>query len=101
MATSNSRLAYEDCFEALDRALASSRGVRITVESEGAAYHLRNRLNAARTKDREANAETYDDEHPLHGSSQYDSLVIKLRLAGEKPVILIEKIRLNATIEEI
>lgn len=101
MATSNSRLSFDDCFEALDRALASPRGIRIIVDDEGAAYHLRNRLHKARVLDRKANAETYDETHPLHGTSEYDELVVKLRLANGKSTILIEKIKLDAKIEEI
>lgn len=100
MATSSSRLAYEDCFEALDRALASAKGIRMTVADENSAVHMKNRLHYARKLDRDSNAETYDPGHPLHGTSQYDALVIRLRF-GAKPTILIEKIKLTANIEEI
>lgn len=101
MVTSSSKLSYEDCFEILDRALASSKGIKLSVESESAGYHLRNRINYARSADRKANAETYDPGHPLHGCSTYDTLTIKLRVNGNRVYLLVEKISLNVEIEDI
>ena len=101
MATSTSPLAYDDCFEALDRALKSERGIRITCADSDSAYHLRNRLNYARRADRKANADIYERGDPMHGTSQYDSLVVRLRLGDGKAVVLIEKIKLTNQIEEI
>lgn len=101
MVTSNSKLSFDDCFDALDRALASARGIRLSFTSEGAARHFRTRLHTARRLDREANAETYEEGHPLHGTSQYDPLVVKLHLANGESTLVIEKIKLTAKIEEI
>lgn len=101
MVTSNSKLSFDDCFDAFDRALSATKGIRMTFADYGAANHFRVRLHKARVKDREANAETYDEDHPSHGTSKYDELIVKLREVEGKGVIMIEKIKLSAEIEEI
>jgi hypothetical protein len=90
MATSTSRLAFTDCFSVFDRALASAEGIRISFSTEGDAKHFRTRLHSARAIHRNDNAETYPAEHPMHGHSEYDSLVVKLRSNGEGHYLYIE-----------
>ena len=79
MSMSNSRISYRDCYEALDRAIASAHGVLVVCKSEGDVHHQRQRINYARVLDRRDNREMYPDPfHPLHGRSHYDNLAIKL-----------------------
>lgn len=101
MVTSSSRLSYIDAYEVLDRALAARRGVRITFEDVGAARSFQLRLNKARALNREDNAETYPAGEPLHGRSEYDTLLIQFRSNGEGTFILVEKIDREMQIEEI
>lgn len=101
MVTSNSKLSFDDCFDAFDRALSTTKGIRMTFADFGAANHFRVRLHKARVKDREQNAETYEEDHPSHGTSKYDELIVRVREINGKGIIMIEKIRLNAEIEEI
>lgn len=101
MATSNSRLSYTHEYETLDRALLSPKGLRCTFPSEGSARSFQQRLNTARRKNREDNAATYPDGHPLHGASEYDTLQIRLRTNGSGSAVLIEKMDREMQIEEI
>ena len=106
MATSSSPLSFGDCFSVLDRALASTRGIRLRFPTEGDARHFRTRLHAARQLHRNANAQTYEHDHAMYGNSEYDALVIKMRCAevgatdGEW-LLLIEKVERVLEIEEI
>lgn len=79
MSLSNSRLAYGDCFELLDKALEETRGIRVEVIDLASANYLRMRIHHARTIDRRDNAITYPDrDHPMHGRSPYDILVVRI-----------------------
>lgn len=88
MTTSNSRLAYLDCFDILDRAVASPNGLRLKFKEHGDAIHFRLRCHCARSIDRNDNRKTYpgpdtttgDAGHPMWGRSVYDDIVIKVRL---------------------
>lgn len=83
MSLSNSRLAYGDCYELLDRALDEPRGLRIEVRDENAATYLRLRIHHARTIDRQENKVTYaDPDHPLHGRSPYDIFVCRIEVSN-------------------
>ena len=79
MPISNSPLAYEDCYEALNRALEDARGVRLKVNSRANAEFLRMRLNMARVINRDQNTKTYDSDHPMHGRSEYDKLMFRIK----------------------
>ena len=80
MSTTKSRLAYTDCFDFMDQAVADSKGIRVCVGAESnLAYTLRFRLNSARQIDRNENAKTYEEGHPLHGRSIYDRLVFRVK----------------------
>lgn len=92
MSLPTSHLAYTDCFEALDAALEDSHGVRIPVDDLDRATHLRMRLHMARKVDRERNVELYSDpSHPLHGRSQYDRLVCRIKQDGNRLYLYIEQ----------
>ena len=104
MATSSSPLSFSDCYSALDRALTADRGVRLRFATEGDARHFRLRLHAARKLHRAGNAEIYEDPtHPMHGNSEYDQLVVKMRKGptnGEW-FLLIEKTDRPLEIEDL
>ena len=101
MATSSSKLSFDDCYEAFERAISATKGIRLTFTDYGSANYFKNRLHMARQLDRKANAETYEQDHPSHGTTKYDELYVKLLDMGGKGIVLIEKIKLNAEIEEI
>lgn len=85
MSLPTSTLAYSQCYEVLDLALKDSLGIRMRVdrkpspqENLDAAMNFRMRCHQARKLDRDRNAEVYPDpEHPLHGRSAYDVLIIR------------------------
>jgi hypothetical protein len=92
MSLSNSRLSYSDCFDLLDRALDEPRGIRAEVPSMNAAVYLRMRIHHARTIDRAENKVTYPDpDHPHHGRSPYDVLVIRLEDGDPSAWVYIDK----------
>ena len=97
MSMSNSRLAYRDCYEALDRALVSNKGVLVVCQSEGDAHHQRQRLNYARVLDRRDNREMYPSPfEPLHGRSHYDNIAVKLTIYEGSHCVHLQPNNLNA-----
>lgn len=79
MSVATSKLAYDDAFAAFDRALTDPLGIRIRMDTVDAATHFRMRCHQARKIDRAENSETYPKGDPLHGTSQYDRLVLRIR----------------------
>ena len=77
MTTPRTRQAYFALYEILDRALESSSGIRMTVESYNAGVNLRMRLHAARQIDRETNAKIHEPGMPLHWASIYDVVQVR------------------------
>lgn len=78
MSFNKSPLAFDDVREILDKALASPRGIMIPCSTRGAAVALRVRLNYYRKMDRTQSRETYTRDHPMHGRSAYDKLVLRI-----------------------
>lgn len=103
MSLSNSPLAYADCFEVLDAALADSEGVRVQAESRDVAVFMRMRLHKARTVDRDRNAATYPDDHPMYGRSAYDALICRIKCSKDKTkwYVNIEKIAMDMPMEAL
>jgi hypothetical protein len=101
MPTSTSRLAYEDCYEILNMAVEDEAGARVRVPDRRDAVTLRVRLHTARRIDREENRLTYDKDHPLHGKSVYDKLVVRIKDLEEAIYLYIEKIHLNTHVEPL
>jgi len=64
--------AFTDCYEVLDRAVASNRGIIITCKSPGAAISLRQRLYSARKTLSRHNGQAGDF------STIYDSILIQI-----------------------
>ena len=92
MSLSNSLLSYQDCTEIMDSAMADSVGARAKFASEAEALHFRSRCHYARKLHREQNARIYTDpEHPQHGCSHYDALVLRLRWDGDFHYVDLEK----------
>ncbi len=91
MVASTSRLSFEDCFLAFEAALADPRGVRLPFPDMDAATAYRFRLHAARRIAREENQSIYAPTHPLHGRSEYDPLVCRIRQEGPTHFIYIER----------
>jgi len=80
MSYPTSYMAYTDCYEVMDRALANDRGVRLQMADRTAAEYQRTRINYARKLNRKQNEKIYaDPEHPLHGASPYDKLVCRIK----------------------
>lgn len=80
MSYPTSHMAYLDCFEVMDRALADGQGVRLRMADRTAAEYQRTRINYARKLNRKQNEKIYPDpEHPLHGASPYDKLVCRIK----------------------
>lgn len=92
MSLSNSRLAYEDCYGAMDKAMASTRGIRISFPARGLANHFRMRAHQARAIMRNENRKIYTDpDHPLHGRSDYDGLRLTIEEEGDVAYLYIRK----------
>jgi hypothetical protein len=103
MTTSNSRLAFHDCIEAYDRALADDFGCRIKMKNYNAAVHFRMRLHTARNLDRRDNKQLYSDreDHPLYGRSVYDVLTCKLANKEGHWWVYIQKMTLPGEVEAL
>lgn len=80
MVTSTSRLAYSDCFDLMDKAIADPKGIKIKFAQGEDAWHFRIRLHTARKIDRNDNRDIYPDNHRMHGRSPYDQLTMRIRL---------------------
>lgn len=79
MSVSTSLLAYQDCLEIMDRALADPKGARIKVTDADEASHQRLRMHYARKLHRDENAKTYEAGHKMHGRSEYDALTVRIK----------------------
>lgn len=82
MTLPTSVLAFKDCFDLMDRAIASDKGMRVKYENEAQAQYHQLRFNRARGLDRQANLKLYDEGHPMHGRSPYDELSVRRRTDG-------------------
>jgi hypothetical protein len=92
MASSTSRLAYQDCFNLFERANEEPLGLKFRCESSNFATYFRSRLNKARVIDREDNALAYDSDHPMHGRSVYDDIEVRVKNGASGTWIIMEKI---------
>lgn len=96
MSVSTSLLAYTDCVEVYDQALASNHGVRVRVKDHDAAWNFRMRMHQARKLIRIDNARTYEDDHPLFGKSPYDAYTLRIKQVGDKVYVYLEPNRVLA-----
>jgi hypothetical protein len=79
MSLPNSYQAFAAEYEALERASADPKGIRIEFSDRGEASAFRFRLHHARRVDREKNKEIYKEGDPLYGSSIFDPIVCRLK----------------------
>jgi hypothetical protein len=79
MGMSNSRLAFSDCYELMEKAIEDQKGIRVKFATEQDAWLYRLRLHNARKIDRKENEEIYEKGHAMHGRSVYDALIMRLR----------------------
>ena len=96
MSTSTSKLAYADCFDLLDRAVADAKGVRIKFADMGDAWAFRLRLHSARKIARMENKVLYKEGDPMYGRSVYDVIVGRIREDGGCFWLYLEKLDVNA-----
>ena len=92
MVTSTSRLAYSDCFDLMDKALADPTGIKVKFAAGEDAWHFRIRLHTARKIDRIDNKDVYDERHPLYGRSVYDQLTMRIRKSADCAWLRLERI---------
>ena len=64
MALTDSIAAYEDCFQAFERAAKSKKGIRILFEDKKTANYFRLRMNYARVLQRREAVRMYDRTDP-------------------------------------
>lgn len=76
MSFSTSPLSFNDVKAALNRALESPKGIRITFENNGRAVAFIQRANYWRLQDRKESKTIFPDTHPQHGTSIYDGLIL-------------------------
>lgn len=78
MAMSDSRLAFKDCYELYEKALDDPKGIKVKFPTHDDAWHFRHRLHHARILDRRDNKRVFDEDHPMHGLSEYDKITIRV-----------------------
>lgn len=77
MPQSKSPATYEDIYETvLYPALSSPSGKRLTFSTPDAAFNMKMRIYAAIAAMRRQNKSAFPPDHPSHGRSDFDSLVI-------------------------
>lgn len=92
MTLPTSLAAYDNCIEALEKALESKRGIRMDFPDWGAANFFRMRCHQARKLTRERNAKIFTDpDHPMHGRSLYDALILRIQRLGDDTFLYIER----------
>ena len=101
MTISESRQAYEDCYEAMIAALEAKDGIRIGFQDLGEATFYRMRMNKARQLDRRFNKERYSQDHPMHSQSEFDALMFRIRHIGGMHWVYAERKAQRGVIEEI
>lgn len=100
MSYNTSITSYPDIRGAADKALASEKGVRLRFSDERAALTFKGRFHSFRYQDRKENAKIYiDPDHPMHGRSAYDPLMIKTVEPTVVAVIKLEGVEFE--VEEI
>lgn len=77
MAYNSSITSYPDIRAALDKALDSPKGVRLSFEDKKAAVTFCGRVHSFRWRDRKENQKIYSPDDPMFGRSAYDPLMLK------------------------
>jgi hypothetical protein len=94
MAINTSRLAYQDCYDLMERAISDEypTGLRIKFASWNEANHFRQRIHNARYVDRQDNADLYDKTNIMHGRSVYDVLNCRIRQLSDGWWLRLERV---------
>lgn len=71
--------SYPDCGALFDKALASTKGIKVTFNTAQEATFQGGRFNAFRVRHRRQNGKIYPAEHPLHKASEYDGIMVRVR----------------------
>ena len=95
-------LAYQDCQELLDRALADDHGIRMKVDNYDAATHERSRIHYCRKLVREENCTIYEPGDPMYAKSVYDCVVVRIKnIAGEFYLYLERNDKIRGKVESL
>jgi hypothetical protein len=81
----NNLSAYEDCLKYYDDASAAPKGIRIPVDSDGEAHHLRLRLNHTRVLLRDETKRVFERADPRWGKSEFDRFRVTMRPPASGP----------------
>jgi len=92
MVASYSRLAYSDCFDLFEKAIADPKGIKIKFANPDDAYHFRLRLHQARKIDRKDNTEIYEPGDVMYGKSVYDRITCRIRNDGTGVWLRLERV---------
>jgi hypothetical protein len=82
--------SYDNEKTIFDGAFENGGRARVICKSLGQAVNIRARLHRFRALDRDSNAEIYPADHPMHGASIYDNLLVRLDNGGGKYTLIIE-----------
>jgi hypothetical protein len=85
---------YQDCEDYFAQALASPRGIAVTLDTPGQAISFIQRMNTHRVRTRKLLEKTYPEDHPQHGKTPWDHLVLR-RDKENKCVARIEPAKLE------
>lgn len=99
MAYASSVTSYPDLRNVLDKALESTKGVRLTFEDDKAATTFKGRVHSFRFLDRKENKKIYPEDHPMHGRSVYDPLMVKTVQPTVIDVVKLDAVEFN--VEEL
>ena len=83
MALSDCTAAYTDCYTHFERAGASTKGIRILLNTAAEAQHLRFRLYQARKLERVQSMRVYTRADPQYGKSINDRFRITIQPTAE------------------
>jgi hypothetical protein len=74
MAQAKGITAYPTARALLDRALETERGIKVEFPSYAAAFKMRMNCYTVRSRERKESIKLYDESHPLHGATPWDSI---------------------------
>lgn len=96
MTISTSHASYSDCYSVMDQAIADPNGIRISFLSRAEAIFFRMRCHQARAIDRRRSKEVYvDPTHPMHGTSLYDKIVLRIYPIDEVVWLYLEQLSIE------
>jgi len=85
----------------MNQALEAPDGVRVGFADEDEATFYRMRMNQARQLDRRFNKTRFQHDHPMHGRSEYDALMFRIRRIEGMCWVYAERKAQRGIVEEI